>query len=245
MGDRQSLQAADDPVTAVAPRARRGRPLPVGCSVADPRLQDDLNRAIAEGDLAMAQLALELGATIDGRDEDGRTALYWAVHDPEGLEHLRWLLRAGAHVAAEQPSDGHTSVHRAAAWGNGDALRLLLDADGRCALERFDYLGRTPLICAAARGHDELVDLLLEAGANINARDPARDGDSALRNAVFDKDERMVAFLLSRRADPTLPGCMGLSPLALANRWAESRHPELRRIHQLVAGAARHPDRRR
>jgi ankyrin repeat protein len=165
------------------------------------------------------------------------------------MECVRWLLRAGAHVAAERPIDGKTSVHVAAKHGDQACLALLFSADGRCALEKFDDLGRTPLMAAAAAGDRETVNFLVDAGADVNAHYDGAGGDSALIEAVKAKDVDMVECLLRAGADPNQRGERNYSAYNWACEWSESsRHPELRRIYQLVARGVGDPlkrDRRR
>jgi ankyrin repeat protein len=51
-----------------------------------------------------------------------------------------------------------------------ESARALLDADGELARQR-DETGATPLHYAAFHGHRQIVQLLLERGAEINSRD--------------------------------------------------------------------------
>jgi ankyrin repeat protein len=207
-------------------------------------IQEDFIEAVADGDLELAQLALEEGATPDGRNIEGETALtrVMIARPAEGMACVRWLLSKGAHVAAEQPLDGNTSVHLAAKQGDIECLILLLAADGKWALEKFDDMNRTPLMTAAADGDVEMVNFLADAGANIDAHLDRAGGDSALITAVKDKDDRMVECLLRAGADPHLRGEWNRSAVHWASEWADSkRHPELRRIYQLVSQAVSDP----
>jgi ankyrin repeat protein len=198
--------------------------------------QSDLMEAIEDDDLELAAIALAEGASPDGVDDKGRTPLSCACSE----EAVCWLLSAGAHVAAERPRDGCTSLHAAAASGALGRLAALLEADGRCALERFDDRGMTPLICAVEARHMDAVTFLLEAGADVNAHDYSTGGDSALIWAVTGKDGAMVKLLLEARADPDHRGDFNKSAYHRACEWAESkRHPELRAIYELLARAHR------
>lgn len=208
-------------------------------------LIDELMDAMELNDFKRIQQALDQGANPNTLYDDGTTPLYFAALGDDLLNavaRVRLLLRAGAHVAAEQPADGHTSVHSAAEAGNIEALKLLLDADGKCALGKFDYISRTPLICAVHKRHLEAAKLLISMGSDVNAHDEPRIGDPAISRAVDEKDEEMVKLLLSAGADATLRGWMQLSALDRAADWREStRHPELQRIYAMLESAARHP----
>jgi ankyrin repeat protein len=215
-------------------------------------LQDLLKEAIAAVDFAQAQAAIDMGAGPNVRDEDGTTALTWAAFGSGGVrpaavaERVRWLLARRARVSEERSRDGTTSVHHAAEAGNVAVLELLLAADGACALAAFDYVSRTPLICAVDGDHLEAARLLIDAGSDVDANEEAKAGNSALSWAVSRKNAAMVELLLDAGADPTLPGWMRRSALDRASQWREvARHPDHRRIYELLEHAARHPGRRR
>lgn len=206
-------------------------------------LFDELTTALAKEDFETALLAVELGADLNGTDGFYMgTVLYWAVTageptDEAALRRVRWLLEHGARVECASPIHGSTSVHAAAEEGYSLTLKMLLDAGGKETLALFDDASRTPLICAVSKGHIEVARVLIEEGADVNARDEARSGNSALSYAVEEKNEEMVSFLLSRGADPMLPGWMQLSAFDRAAPWRASRHPELQRIYQLLQRA--------
>jgi len=54
-----------------------------------------------------------------------------------------------------------TPIHVACNWGNITSVKTLLYLNPNSIKERQELDGRTPLICAAANGHEELVELLL------------------------------------------------------------------------------------
>jgi|GEM_PF-4139791 len=128
------------------------------------------------------------------------------------LACVRCLLRLGARVSEERPKGGlGTSVHQTAANGYKEALKELLAADGRVALEVFDEIGRTPLICAVQDGHLDEASLCLEAGADVNANDVEMIGNTALATAVQGRNLPMVELLLKHEADVQGPNRAGVS----------------------------------
>jgi ankyrin repeat protein len=135
---------------------------------------------------------------------DGNTLLYWAASNGNA-ELVRLLLQAGAQVAREAHA-GSTSVHVAVEHNHKEILELLLAADGAVALDWFDYIDHTPLMCAVKENNRELAEILLRAGAEINAHNEARIGDTALKLAAEEGDSAMVKLLLQAGADPLIPG---------------------------------------
>jgi ankyrin repeat protein len=92
-----------------------------------------------------------------------------------------------------------------------ERLRALLDrgtppnvADGQFS----------PLHEAVRLGEPRFVRMLLEKGANPNARDFA--GETPLHHALHRRDREMVGALLDFGANPNLPDRMGMSPLQAA-----------------------------
>jgi ankyrin repeat protein len=88
-----------------------------------------------------------------------------AVGRTRGLEEL---LEAEPHLARAWSADGFTALHLAAFFGQEDAARLLLDygADPR-VVSSHPEIQVAPVQSAAAGGHDSIVRLLLERGAQL------------------------------------------------------------------------------
>jgi hypothetical protein len=100
----------------------------------------------------------------------------------------------------------------------GDAAEVArLIASGANAEERATRGGETPLMRAAARGHEEVVRVLLDVGADACAR--RADGFTPLILAVFFGHEAVVRLLVERGADPSARTSLGTT----AARWAEAR----------------------
>jgi ankyrin repeat protein len=111
-------------------------------------------------------------ATIINRGDDaGRTALYWAAFKGASTI-LDGLVRMGAKVDTQLPSDGSTAAHIAAFNGHVDALRSLFSAGGVAALDTPRKNGWTPLFEAVEHSHGEAVTFLLESGVDPCAATP-------------------------------------------------------------------------
>ena len=111
----------------------------------------------------------------EAEEDDGATALQQAFGDPE---QVRLLLAAGADANARL-SERAEPVLCSAVRRNADieVLRLLLSAGAN--IDAQDGEGETALIAAVRQGRDEMVELLIDAGANPDIHRYVQ-GDTAL-----------------------------------------------------------------
>ena len=113
-----------------------------------------------------------------------------------------------------------TLLHLAAFFGHLGWAKILLkrhsgdDLSFHRPVSLGDSHGRTPLFWAAARGHREVVELLLDHGARINTRD--RSKLSALHIAVTGVHKDVVSLLLDRSARMEGKDSYGDTPLTRA-----------------------------
>ncbi len=176
-----------------------------------------LHEAVAEKDIDLVRQALAQGADPNCAEDEwqsvfaGTTELYWAVFGGN-VEIVRLLLDAGARVANEERSE-HVSLHAAVEDHNLPMVNHLLEYDGAVALNWFDYVDRTPLMIAVEEEDIALAHRLIEAGADVNAHNEPRIGDTALHTAAANGTLEMVELLLRARADPTIRGWMWITPL--------------------------------
>ncbi len=196
-----------------------------------------LSEAIAEKDIDLVRQALAQGADPNHPSQDLQfpvLPLHWAVFGGS-LEIARLLLNAGARVAAEANTDD-SSLHAAVEDANLPSVNLLLDYDGAAALDWFDYISRTPLMIAVEMENIPIARRLIEAGADVNANEEARIGDTALHTAARNGTLEMVELLVSAGADPTIRGWMWITPLDNARGRKRGAGP---RIYELLEQAAR------
>jgi uncharacterized protein len=154
---------------------------------------DDFFRAVRTDDaLTVAQL-LDRGFDPNAHEESGQSALGLAVRERADhvvdalLKHPQLQLNAQNRV-------GETALMLAALQGRLDLVRRLLDRGASVAQE-----GWTPLHYAASGPDAQVVALLLERGAAIEARSP--NGTTALMMAARYGNEQSVAVLLEHKAD--------------------------------------------
>ena len=164
-------------------------------------------------------------ATSPALDPD--EALFWAAAAvEERLAELTALLADGASPARHEDAwgSGERAVHKAAARGHTASVVHLLDADpagleaasgghGGCA---------TPLVHAAAHGHQALLRVLLERGATVKGR----VGIEALARARRGAHVACVAVLLAHGAndDANATGNEGGAAATVEARRFEAAH---------------------
>ena len=158
------------------------------------------------------------GADVNQRAARDQTALMWAVAQkhPDAVEVL---LAHGADIDArsavwsqvmavpphtlygrEIPHGGDTALMFAARVGDLVSAGLLVGAGAN--VNDTDAWGVSATSLAAHSGFRELVEFLLDNGADPNA---ARPGFTALHNAIMHRDEQMVRALLVHGADANAP----------------------------------------
>jgi len=120
------------------------------------------NDAMRVGKLLLAQPGLK----VDEQAPNGNTALMMAALQKNKPAVLA-LLEKGAQV--NRP--GWTALHYAAAAGDLDIMKLLLER--HAYIDAASPTGTTPLMLAAREGQEDAVKLLLEKGADATLKDRA------------------------------------------------------------------------
>jgi ankyrin repeat protein len=83
-------------------------------------------------------------------------------------------------------------------------------------MDACDSTGRTPLCAASKNGHDQVAEMLLDAGACVNARD--EDGSTALHVVASTAHVHMVHLLASHGAALRAVNANKQTPLEIALR---------------------------
>jgi ankyrin repeat protein len=183
-------------------------------------------------DLDSARLLVRAGADAKRADRYGVTPLYLACSNGNAAM-IRLLLDAGADPNAPDPT-GETPLMTAAKIGNLDAVALLLDR-GALVDTRDPEFQQTALMVAVRENHPDVVRLLVERHADVNAKTrTGRTPPWVLPNSVpgFGHGIGIVRGGLPERGSRYLtPG--GLTPLLYA-----ARDGRLESARMLVAAGA-------
>jgi ankyrin repeat protein len=181
-----------------------------------------LHKASKRGHLDIVRLLLDHGADLNLQDNHGSTPLHLATHR-ECQEVVQLFLEHGANVTLRNDK-GQTALHQASQRGHVDIIQLILKHDAD--VDALDNDGSTPLHLAIFEGSQassevrlassevslassaaiyevqgslEVVQLLLEHGANTNLRNHM--GQTALHIASQCGHLRIMVLILNHNAD--------------------------------------------
>jgi ankyrin repeat protein len=211
-----------------------------------PTTRDELWAAVKGGDVARVRdLVQHDPALAAARDEHGVSAVLLALYhqrrdvadallaaDPPldvfeaaavgRLPRLRELLAREPALANAWAADGFFPLGLACFFRQPEAARLLLEAGADPRAAARNPMRVTALHAVAAARLTEVARLLLDRGAEIDARQQA--GYTALHAAAQHGDTELVELLLARGADPALRSDDGLDA---AGHARAKGHPAL------------------
>jgi len=118
-------------------------------------------------DVETAKALVKAGADVKAANRQGLTPLALAASNGSAAM-LKVLLDAGADVNAFDPAN-ETPLMAAARVGNLDAVRVVLEHGGTIDTKDPQF-EQTALMVAVRENHPQVVKLLVELGANVNAK---------------------------------------------------------------------------
>ena len=124
-------------------------------------------------------------------------------------------------------------LHRAAQ--DGDLAQVNDLVERRYPVNRCDDLGMTPLHYALQDNRWVVVKRLIEAGANVNAHDERRIGNTPLGEHAGECSYEMAKVLIDAGADPTIRGWMQMNVI---DRARERKDANARKVLRLLEEAA-------
>ena len=176
--------------------------------------------AARSGYPAVVEQLIAKGANVNAHGARSQTALMWAAAQKHP-DVVKVLLAHGANIHARSevwsqvmavpphgylpynkviPAGGETALMFAARVDDLASAKLLVAAGAN--VNDADAWGISATSLAAHSGYREMVEFLLEKGADPNA---SASGFAPLHEAIMRRDEKMVSALLAHGADPNAP----------------------------------------
>lgn len=192
-----------------------------------------LMAAASRGSLKLLKILLDSGANIDDLDDDGKTALMYAVDNHPNITSELMKRKADINV---KTNNGMTAFLLAVK--NGDFFSMRLLAEGGVDVNQKNNKGETALMIMDRRPINtnvgEVIDYLISEGARIDEQD--NNGNTALMNIVNrrsknynlslrycypvgeikDEENGLLYAFLDRGADPNKKNNAGLNSLMSA-----------------------------
>ena len=200
-----------------------------------------LINAAMNGHKNVVKILLDAGAEPTKKNEKGKTPLYEAAQNGHRIVVKILLSRMCQHVCktmvellspdryAKKSADmlarkqkNEEKLRKSSRDGNVKEVSQLLSSgvDPNCLKYCF-----TPLINASISGHDDVVKLLLDAGAEPNMTDTM--ATTPLHEAAGNGHIIVVKILLDARDDPNTTDENGRTPLYRAAMWRQTDIVEL------------------
>lgn len=177
-------------------------------------------------DTSIVELLLNSGANINQSNRYDQTPLILAtqVNYNNNSEIIKLLINKGADVDIEDVF-GETALTIASKYYSVEIVELLFKSQKDIA-KKSGLLNKM-LFNAVDRSYKELIQLLLDLGADINSLD--KEGNTPLINAVTQKSEKkeFINFLIQMGANVNAQGKKGSTALMKACDWSRDRNVQL------------------
>ncbi len=169
-----------------------------------------LLEAIDGNDIDMVKKLMENGVSVNANNVDTKDNPLTLAIMRGNVEIAKILMEKGARHNISSSNIGKILNHLIAK-NHTEMVKFLID-NGTYIDSR--YRTRTPLMTAAAMKNTDLVEYLLEHGANVNAIDSS--GNSALIYAVSYRDLRTTEAILNHGPDLNIVNNEGRNAIAIA-----------------------------
>ena len=177
-----------------------------------------LHSAVAEKCADVVQVLIDAGADIEAKNDEVRSPLHMASISGE-LASVTKLVKAGADVRATD-ARRDTCLILAAYFGHTETVRYLAGLPV-VDLDHGDSENSTALHIAVAEKHADVVQVLIDAGADIGARNT--DGRSPLHVASRSGELTTVKMLVEAGADVRATDTKRETCLILATHFGHTK----------------------
>lgn len=183
---------------------------------------------------AVAAILLSLAPAAQAQNQSEGYKFLEAVRGEKGNEVEEMLNKPGSVVINTRSiSDGETALHVVVKSGNADYLPYLLSRGANPNVR--DNAGNAPIVLAADKGRDDLVQAFIKYKANVNYGNS--NGETALIVAVRRRNLPLIRTLLEAGANPDQPDLLaGMSARQYAAE--DTRAPA---VAKELANAAKKP----
>ena len=181
-----------------------------GFSLASAGSYEDFFKAIKQDDAKAMQSLLQRGFDPNTLDPEARHGLTMAVAEPS-LKVAEVLIQAKGINVNFLNSANESALMYAALKGQLALAKLLISKDADV-----NKTGWTPLHYAATNGHVDVIQLLLDNHAFVDAASP--NGSTPLMLAAQYGTPQAVKLLLDEGAEPLQKNEQGLTPIDFARR---------------------------
>ena len=175
---------------------------------------DTMIKAVKFDDIAAARKMLAKGVDPNAVDDQGNPLLVIAAREKSN-EVAQLLIQDKRTDIEKLDRAGENAMMLAAISQDPPLVRALIDKGAEV-----NKKGWAPLHYAASVGNDEIVKMLLDASAYIDAASP--NGTTPLMMAARGGHVSTIALLVDQGADPTLKNQIGLSAGDFAKRYNET-----------------------
>ncbi|EAY22143.1 ankyrin repeat protein, putative [Trichomonas vaginalis G3] len=143
----------------------------------------------------IVEILVSHGAGVNNRQENGKTALHYAV-EQNSIKIAEFLLSNGANIN-ENYENGKTCLHSAVAIDIEEMVIFLISH--RASVNAKDDCGKTALHYAVEENNKIMAEILIHHGADVTAKDQC--GKSVLQYAYEQNCNEMIQLLITHGAD--------------------------------------------
>ena len=174
-----------------------------------------LHDAVRAGDLVKVKQLIESGSDVNVVDKENQTPLHWVAKlNKDGVAIATFLLEQGANLHSIT-SNGDTPLHWAVRNGNGRMDLVLLYVRKGAKVNVPNKYNATPINKAVRSGNAEMVQFLIDNGADCNIRGGYCNNheNHLLHQAVGKISPELVKVLLDAGVDVNVRNKFQMTPL--------------------------------